>query len=105
VAWVLRHGGVKLLGGVGERDSCVTHLGLGAPVADVTEQALDLLVMLVALRGEFGRLKSWLNEKVHRPGRRYSASRLCERITGRPLEHAPLVSYLRRKYGAFYELS
>jgi carboxypeptidase Taq len=56
-------------------------------------------------RGEFGRLKSWLNEKVHRPGRRYPPGRLCERITGRPLEHAPLVNYLHLKCAALYGLS
>ncbi len=53
-------------------------------------------------RGEFGRLKGWLNEKVHRPGRRYTPGQLCQRVTGRGLEHAPLVSYLRGKYSALY---
>ena len=53
-------------------------------------------------RGEFGRLKTWLNEKIHHQGQRYRAGRLCERITGRPLEHAPLMRYLRGKYGPLY---
>lgn len=55
-------------------------------------------------RGEFGRLKTWLNEKVHRPGRRYPANELCRRITGRTLEHRPLVDYLRDKYAPLYGL-
>jgi carboxypeptidase Taq len=53
-------------------------------------------------RGEFGRLKGWLNEKVHKAGRRYPAGVLCERITGRPLSHKPLIDYLRGKYAPLY---
>jgi carboxypeptidase Taq len=52
--------------------------------------------------GEFGRLKKWLNEKVHRPGQQYRAGELCERVTGRPLSPKPLVTYLRDKYAPFY---
>jgi carboxypeptidase Taq len=55
-------------------------------------------------RGEFGRLKGWLNEKIHKPGQRYRAETLCERVTGRPLGHKPLVSYLRGKYAPLYGL-
>jgi carboxypeptidase Taq len=55
-------------------------------------------------RGEFGRLKGWLNEKIHRPGQRYRAGELCERVTGRPLSHKPLLTYLRGKYGPLYQL-
>ncbi len=53
-------------------------------------------------RGEFGRLKGWLNEKIHHQGRRYPAGELCRRVTGQPLEYRPLVSYLRGKYGGLY---
>jgi carboxypeptidase Taq len=53
-------------------------------------------------RGDFARLKGWLNAKVHHPGRRYPPGKLCERVTGRSLEHAPLIGYLRRKYAALY---
>jgi carboxypeptidase Taq len=55
-------------------------------------------------RGEFDRLKGWLNEKIHRPGQRYRAGQLCERVTGRPLSHQPLLAYLRGKYGPLYRL-
>jgi carboxypeptidase Taq len=54
--------------------------------------------------GNFARLKGWLNEKVHRPGRRYPAGELCRRVTGRPLDHRPLVRYLRDKYAPLYGL-
>lgn len=56
-------------------------------------------------RGEFGRLKGWLNERVHRPGQRWRAGELCRRVTGRPLDAAPLLRYLRGKYTPLYGLS
>jgi carboxypeptidase Taq len=55
-------------------------------------------------RGEFGRLKTWLNEKVHRPGQRWRPAELCRRVTGKPLTHRPLMEYLRRKYAPVYGL-
>jgi carboxypeptidase Taq len=55
-------------------------------------------------RGEFARLKGWLNEKVHRPGQRFRAGELCRRVTGQPLDHRPLLSYLRDKYTPLYGL-
>jgi carboxypeptidase Taq len=55
-------------------------------------------------RGEFGRLKGWLSEKIHRHGQRYRAGELCQRVTGRPLNHKPLVSYLRGKYAPLYSI-
>lgn len=53
-------------------------------------------------RGDFGRLKTWLNDKVHYPGRRWPANELCKRVTGKPLDHKPLVAYLREKYKPLY---
>jgi carboxypeptidase Taq len=55
-------------------------------------------------RGEFGRMKGWLNEKIHCPGQRFRAATLCEHVTGRPLSHKPLVNYLRDKYAPLYQL-
>jgi carboxypeptidase Taq len=53
-------------------------------------------------KGDFGRLKGWLNEKVHRPGQRWRPGDLCRRVTGRPLSHKPLIAYLRGKYAPLY---
>jgi carboxypeptidase Taq len=53
-------------------------------------------------RGEFGRLKGWLNEKIHKPGQRYRAGDLCQRVTGKPLSSQPLMRYLRGKYAPLY---
>jgi carboxypeptidase Taq len=52
--------------------------------------------------GQFGRLKRWLNENVHRPGQKHRAGELAKKITGQPLSSKPLLSYLRRKYQALY---
>lgn len=53
-------------------------------------------------RGEFGRLKGWLNEKIHRPGQLYRAGELCQRVTGKLLSHRALIGYLRGKYSGLY---
>jgi carboxypeptidase Taq len=55
-------------------------------------------------RGEFRRLKGWLNDSIHWHGQRYRAAKLCERVTGRPLSHQPLIDYLRGKYTPLYGL-
>jgi carboxypeptidase Taq len=74
--------------------------------AQLMEQARQDLGDLDAnfRQGQFGRLKGWLNEKVHRPGQRWRAAELCRWITGRPLSHQPLLAYLRRKYEPLYQL-
>jgi carboxypeptidase Taq len=53
-------------------------------------------------RGEFQPLLSWLREKIHRHGRRYSASQLAVRVTGRALSHGAWMEQMRRKYGELY---
>lgn len=55
-------------------------------------------------RGEFGRLKTWLNDKIHRHGQRYRANELCRQVTGKEPSHKPLISYLRGKFGRLYGL-
>jgi len=55
-------------------------------------------------RGEFGPLLAWLKENVHAHGRRYTAPELCERMTGRPLSHEPLLRYLEAKVRPIYGL-
>ena len=53
-------------------------------------------------RGQFEPLKGWLNEKIHSPGQRYRADELCQRVTGKPLSHKPLLHYMRQKYAPLY---
>jgi carboxypeptidase Taq len=55
-------------------------------------------------QGEFGPLREWLREKIHREGQRYSASELVQLVTGQPLSHEPLIEHLRKKLGPLYDL-
>jgi carboxypeptidase Taq len=55
-------------------------------------------------RGDFNRLKSWLNEKIHCQGQRYRPRDLSLRVTGQALSHKPLLAYLRKKYATLYRI-
>ena len=55
-------------------------------------------------RGEFGALRGWLGENVHRHGSKYDPEELVQRVTGRSLETAPYLRYLRDKFGELYAL-
>jgi len=47
----------------------------------------------------YGGLLAWLQEKIHRHGRRYSPWELMERATGEPPSATYFMEYLRTKYG------
>jgi carboxypeptidase Taq len=51
-------------------------------------------------RGEFGALREWLGEHVHRYGRKFSPQETLRRATGATLDPKPYLAYLREKYGA-----
>jgi carboxypeptidase Taq len=51
-------------------------------------------------RGEFGSLREWLGDQVHRWGRAFEPRELLERIVGGPLAPEPYIAYLRRKVEA-----
>lgn len=57
-----------------------------------------------AARGDFGSLREWLREKIHRHGRKDLAPELCRKVTGKALSAEPLMTYLERKFGAVYGL-
>jgi len=48
---------------------------------------------------KYDRLLAWLQEKIHRQGRRYSPSELIERATGEKPTAAYFIDYLKAKYG------
>ena len=50
--------------------------------------------------GEFGSLREWLREHVHRWGRAFEPPELLERAVGRQLEPEPYLVYLRQKVEA-----
>ncbi|MFH0928310.1 MAG: carboxypeptidase M32 [bacterium] len=49
-------------------------------------------------KGEFGRLKGWLNREIHAHGRAYSASEIIKRATGQEASATAYKDYLRTKY-------
>jgi carboxypeptidase Taq len=51
-------------------------------------------------RGDFGSLREWLREHVHRWGRALTPPELLERAVGGPLDAAPYIAYLRMKVEA-----
>jgi carboxypeptidase Taq len=55
-------------------------------------------------RGEYGPLRGWLREKIHRHGRTLTPPELIEQAVGGPLDPAPLLEHLRAKYEALYGL-
>lgn len=52
--------------------------------------------------GDFAPLLGWLREHVHRHGSKFTPRELVERTTGRPMDTAPYLAYLRRKFGEIY---
>jgi carboxypeptidase Taq len=55
-------------------------------------------------RGEFGELLGWLQDRIHRHGRKVLPAELVRRVTGGPLRTGPYLGYLRRKYAGIYTL-
>lgn len=49
-------------------------------------------------RGDFTPLVAWFDEHVYRHGCRYTGRELVQRITGGPVDTAPLVRYLEAKF-------
>ena len=52
--------------------------------------------------GEFGHLREWLGEHVHRHGRAFSPQELLQRVTGSGIDAAPYLAYLERKLGELF---
>jgi carboxypeptidase Taq len=52
--------------------------------------------------GNFVELLKWLRSNIHCHGQRYRAEDLVKRVTGKPLDHKPLIDYLKNKYGSLY---
>jgi len=53
-------------------------------------------------RGEFAPLLEWLQNNIHRQGRRYRAGDLVKRVTGKPLGSEALMAYMNAKFGELY---
>lgn len=51
-------------------------------------------------RGEYGTLRDWLREKIHRQGLRHRPAELMQHVTGEPTDSASHLEYLRKKFAA-----
>ena len=60
----------------------------------------DLDAQLAA--GDLRPLHAWFAENLYRHAGKYGAAETVERITGGPIDPAPLVAHLHRKYGELY---
>ncbi len=67
------------------------------------EQEIPSLISAIE-QGNLLPLKSWLNEKIHRWGRRFTSTELLIRVTGEPLNPDYFVEYLDKKYTEIYNL-
>jgi len=54
--------------------------------------------------GRFETLLTWLTEKVHTHGRKFTISELVQRVLGKELSAEPYIRYLKTKYGQLYGL-
>lgn len=55
-------------------------------------------------KGKFDELLKWLRTNIHQHGRRYTATELCKRATGKPLSPEPLMRHLQGKLGELYKI-
>ncbi len=78
------------------------HMYAAQLFATVRQQQGDLDEQFA--RGEFSALKQWLNQEVHQRGKQYTAERLVEVVTGKPLSHRDLIQHLHTRFGPVYGL-
>lgn len=53
-------------------------------------------------KGEWAPIKQWLNQKIHREGRRFWAQDLVKHVTGEELNPQYFIRYLQEKFGPIY---
>jgi carboxypeptidase Taq len=49
-------------------------------------------------RGEFGALREWLRDRLHRHGRKFTPRETLEKVVGGPIDAGPYLRYLRDKH-------
>jgi carboxypeptidase Taq len=50
-------------------------------------------------QGEFGGLREWLRDNLHRYGRKFTPQETLKRVAGAPLDAGPYLRYLKDKVG------
>ncbi len=56
-------------------------------------------------QGEFGALREWLRQNIHRHGRKFLPTETLARAVGGPIRVQPYIDYLRAKFGEIYGLA
>jgi carboxypeptidase Taq len=56
-------------------------------------------------QGEFGALREWLRDNLHRHGRKFTPRETLERVVGGPMDAGPYIRYLKEKMGGIYGLA
>lgn len=51
-------------------------------------------------RGDFGALREWLGDRIHRHGRKFTPQDTLARVVGGPIDAKPYLRYLTEKHGA-----
>ena len=54
--------------------------------------------------GKFDTLLTWLNENIHKHGRKFTSDELTHRLTGEGIQSRYYMEYLEKKYGEIYGL-
>jgi carboxypeptidase Taq len=54
--------------------------------------------------GSFSLILEWLQKKIHRHGRIFSANEICQCVTSESLDPKYFINYLKNKYGELYLL-
>lgn len=75
--------------------------------AQIWDKALEAIPDLYAQfeRGEFGALREWLRQNLHRHGRKFTPAETLERVVGGPIHVGPYIRYLKGKLGEIYGVS
>ena len=79
---------------------CLGNLYSAQFFAQAKKEIPDLMTQLE--QGTLINLREWLRENIHLQANRYRANKLCEKVTGKPLSHKPLMDYMNAKYSEIY---
>jgi carboxypeptidase Taq len=55
-------------------------------------------------QGKFDTLRVWMNENIHKHGRKFTGAELTQRVTGEAIQSRDYLKYLQTKYSAIYGL-
>jgi carboxypeptidase Taq len=92
------------LGAIGYFPTYALGTLMSAQIAEAMAADLGDLDARVS-RGEFQPILDWLRTNIHRHGRKFTAPRLLERVTGDAFSADAWLEYVRSKYGALYGLT